>query len=173
MLYFFLGRTKTHNLQIVRVISYIKLQNQCFLHEAEQKGEVMSTMGKLPESLTIFIGMFFFWGSTFASSYKLHWNSSMGLLTGITDSGASVFWGLVIYQHYGLSHFFVYIGIALTSFCRTALGRSTKLSVFPPCIISPFSGFVYVWVCLDVFRCFVFLSFFIVRLVMQIWILLY
>ena len=37
------------------------------------------------------------------------------------------FFELVIYKHYGRSRFLVYIGIALTSFCRTALGRITKL----------------------------------------------
>ena len=62
-----------------------------------------------------------------------HHERGLGLLTGITDSGALFFFffffffELVIYKHYGLSRFFVYICITLTSFCRTALGRSTKL----------------------------------------------
>ena len=59
-----------------------------------------------------------------------HHERGLGLLTGITDSVFFFFFELVIYKHYGLSRFFVYICIALTSFCRTALGRSTKLSVF-------------------------------------------
>ena len=95
-----------------------------------------------------------------------HHERGLGLLTGITDSGGLffyfyyyLFFELVIYKHYGLSCFFVYICITLPSFCRTALGRSTKLKVFSPCIFYLFRLCVCGCVWVFQFRCFVFLSF--------------
>ena len=95
-----------------------------------------------------------------------HHERGLGLFTGITDSGASVCMFFVflnlLFVHIMASVASLYKCIALTaSFCRTALGRSTKLQFFP-CIIFPFPGFVCVWLfgCLSLDASFFFVFFY-------------